>query len=161
MSRALTRLSLRETSTRSIAMRSLISSCGMTRPIRRKPHRLTIAAAFALVSAAAGAHTDDTTWITGVWTATSDEDGTPADVFEFTSTGKYVNYGFNCSVASTMTYHVFSGDIYVTAEVRGKGPIAIVFRPSPDHRKLTFTSPRSRHNAVYERLAVNPCLKPG
>jgi hypothetical protein len=93
----------------------------------------------------------------GVWTATYDEDGTPADVFELRGDGTYVNFGIDCNVAEEMPYHMFRGDIYVTSEIPGKGPISIVFRPSADGSKLTFTSPRSRNNATYEKLATNPC----
>jgi hypothetical protein len=95
-------------------------------------------------------------WMSGTWTATSDEDGTPADIFDFTADGKYVNYGIDCAVRSEMPYHVYAGDIYISIELE-KGPISIVFRPSADKTKLTFTSPRTRNNAVYERLRVNPC----
>jgi len=95
-------------------------------------------------------------WMTGTWTATSDEDGTPADIFDFTADGKYVNYGVGCAVRSEMPFHVHGGDIYISIEL-DKGPISIVFRPSADRTKLTFTSPRTRNNAVYERLRVNPC----
>ena len=95
--------------------------------------------------------------MTGTWTATSDEDGTPADIFDFTADGKYVNYGIGCAVRAEMPFHVYAGDIYITIELPGKGPTSIVFRPSPDKRKLTYTSPRTRNNAVYERLPINPC----
>ena len=95
--------------------------------------------------------------LTGVWTAVSDEDGTPADVFELRGNGTYVNYGIGCNIQEEMPYHVFHGDLYVTSEIPDKGPIAIVFRPSRDGKQLTFTSPRTRNNAVYERLASNPC----
>lgn len=98
-------------------------------------------------------------WMVGTWTAVSDEDGTPADVMEFRKDGKYVNYGFNCALAAEMPFHVYAGDIYVTSEVPNKGPISIVFRPSQDKGKLTYTSPRTRNNAVYERLPSNPCRK--
>ena len=101
------------------------------------------------------------TWMTGTWTATSDEDGTPADIFDFTAKGTYVNYGIGCAVRVEMPFHVYAGDIYITIELKGKGPTSIVFRPSPDKLKLTYTSPRTRNNAIYERLRVNPCtVKP-
>jgi len=98
-------------------------------------------------------------WMVATWTAVSDEDGTPADVMEFRKDGKYVNYGFNCALAAEMPFHVYAGDIYVTSEVPNKGPISIVFRPSKDKENLTYTSPRTRNNAVYERLPSNPCRK--
>lgn len=122
-----------------------------------------IFAAAATLSLTFGAHAGDksTSWVTGAWTATSDEDGTPADFMEFRADGTYVNYGFDCSVASEMPFHGHAGDIYVTSEVLGKGPISIVFRPSQDKSKLTYTSPRTRNNAVYERLSAIPCKREG
>ena len=54
--------------------------------------------------------------------------------------------------------HWWSGDLYVTSEIPGKGPISIVFRPNADGSKLTFTSPRTRNNAVYARIPKIPCL---
>lgn len=93
----------------------------------------------------------------GVWTATSDEDGTPADVMEFRADGTYINYGINCAVSGKSPFHVYAGDIYVTSEIPGKGPVSVVFRPSADKTKLTYTSPRTRNNAIYERLPSNPC----
>jgi len=99
--------------------------------------------------------------LVGVWTAISDEDGTPADVFKITSDGRIINYGFNCQVYAEMPYHVFRGDIYVTSEIDGKGPIAIVFRPSADGSALTYTSPRTRNNAIYGKLPENPCETKG
>jgi hypothetical protein len=123
--------------------------------------KAVIASLLLAVSIASHAASKDSAWMTGVWTATSDEDGTPADVFEFRSDGKYVNYGISCAVNAVMPFHTYAGDIYVTSEIPGKGPISIVFRPSQDHRKLTYTSPRTRNNAVYERLQSNPCGKQG
>jgi hypothetical protein len=87
---------------------------------------------------------------------TEDEDGTPSDTIEFRADGSYVNYGYGCRLASAK-YHVGAEDIYVTHEIPGKGPIALVFRPTKDRTKLTYTSPRTRNNAVYERLSKSPC----
>jgi hypothetical protein len=102
-------------------------------------------------------HAAEYTWLVGFWHQTEDEDNTGSDVMEFRADGTYQNYGFNCVHSSSQPFHVFGGDIYVTSEISGKGPIAIVFRPSDDLKRLTFTSPRTRHNAVYERLPTNPC----
>ena len=93
------------------------------------------------------------TWLVGTWTVISDEDGTPPDFADFTVDGKYINHGFNCTVRSEMPFHIYNGDVYITAEVPGKGPIAMVFRPSQDKKTLTFTSPRTRHNAVMAQVA--------
>jgi len=116
---------------------------------------------FAVLLVASGVASAKTTpaWLVGTWTVTADEDGTPSDTATFTKDGKYINYGFSCSVHSEMPFHIYAGDIYITSEIPGKGPIAIVFRPSKDHHKLTYTSPRTRNNAVMERLPSNPCAK--
>lgn len=95
-------------------------------------------------------------WFVGVWSMTEDEDGTPEETIEFRTGGIFVTYGSRCRPA-TATYREVAGDIYVTYEIPGKGPVVMVFRPSKDHLKLTYTSPRTRNNAVYERLAKNPC----
>lgn len=98
--------------------------------------------------------------LVGSWTAVSDEDGTPADYFQITEDGKYINYGFNCTVRSEAPTHIWGGDLYVTHEIPAKGPISIVFRPNFDASTLTFTSPRTRNNAVYARIVSIPCLEP-
>jgi hypothetical protein len=97
-------------------------------------------------------------WLVGVWQLTQDEDGSPAgsDLDEFRADGHYVIYGPGCK-ESFGNYHLYEGDAYVTFDVPGKGPVAMIFRPSPDHSKLTYTSPRTRHNAVYERVTAPPC----
>ena len=41
--------------------------------------------------------------------------------------------------------------VAITFEVPDKGPIALVFRPDPDGKRLTYTSPRTRNNAVMEK----------
>ena len=97
-------------------------------------------------------------WLVGTWTPTSDEDGTPADVASFTEDGKYYNYGIGCAVFGEMPFHIYNGDIYITSEIPGKGPVAIVFRPSENGAKLTYTSPRTRNNTIMEKLKSNPCL---
>ena len=97
--------------------------------------------------------------LVGYWTAISDEDGTPADFFEITKNGKYVNYGFDCTVRNEARTHVWEGNLYVTHQIPGKGPIAIIFHPNADGSKMTFTSPRTRNNAVYARITKIPCLQ--
>ena len=96
-------------------------------------------------------------WLFGTWTAIADEDGTPADVMAFGPNGKHTNYGIGCAVNAEMSYHTHNGDIYVTSEITGKGPVALVFRPSADKNTLVYTSPRTRNNATYARLEPNPC----
>jgi hypothetical protein len=90
-------------------------------------------------------------WLVGRWTVVFDEDGTPPDFADFTANGKYINRGFDCGVRAEMPFH--------TAEIPKKGPIALVFRPSQDKKKLTYTSPRTRHNAVMQKVAGNKCGK--
>jgi hypothetical protein len=58
-----------------------------------------------------------------------------------------------------MNYHIHNGNVYVTIEIPGKGPIAIVLHPTSNNSRLTFTSPRSRNNATYAKLKTNPCAK--
>jgi hypothetical protein len=96
-------------------------------------------------------------WLVGTWTVTFDEDGTPPDFSDFTADGRYINHGFDCSVRTEMPIHFYNGDIYVTGEIPDKGPIALVFRPSPDKKHLTYTSPRTRNNATLERLPGPKC----
>lgn len=116
---------------------------------------LLVAFAFSLCGSAS-ALPSDARWFVGFWKMTHDEDGTPSDTMEFRADGTYINHNYRCR-SSESRYHVYGGDIYVTVEIEGKGPIAIVFRQSSDRTKLTFTSPRSRKNATYERLSSSAC----
>lgn len=125
-----------------------------TRSMKR--HACVLVLALLLAADFASALPPGDSWFVGFWNMTADEDGTPSDTMEFRADGSYVNYGYQCRQA-TAKYHVIAGDIYVTHEVPGKGPIALVFRPSRDRTKLTYTSPRTRNNAVYERLSKSPC----
>jgi hypothetical protein len=104
---------------------------------------------------------DDASQLIGFWHKTQDEDAMPSDIFELRADGTYVNYGFSCHATPATKFRVITGDIYVKYEVPGKGPIAIIFRPSADRQTLTFTSPRTRHNASYERMPIpsSPCGK--
>ena len=97
-------------------------------------------------------------WFLGQWILAEDEDGGPPgqDLDEFLADGHYVIYGPSCT-RSLLAYHVHDGDIYVTGDVPGKGPIAMIFHPSADHTSLTYTSPRTRHNAVYRRAPPTIC----
>ena len=98
-------------------------------------------------------------WLFGTWKGIADEDGSPPDILSFTASGKYISYGYGCATHDEMDYHIHNGNIYVSIEIEGKGPIAIVFHPTLDKSKLTFTSPRSRNNATYGKLKTNPCAK--
>ena len=99
------------------------------------------------------------TWLFGTWKGIADEDGTPPDILSFDASGKYISYGIGCATHDVMDYHLHNGNVYVTIEIPGKGPIAIVFHPTADKSRLTFTSPRSRNNATYAKLRTNPCGK--
>lgn len=90
-------------------------------------------------------------WLIGTWTPVSDEDGTPPDFADFTADGMYINHGFDCSIRVEAPFHLHDGDIYITFEVPDKGPIALVFRPDLDGKRLTYTSPRTRNNAIMEK----------
>jgi hypothetical protein len=35
----------------------------------------------------------------------------------------------------------------------------MIFRPNAEHTTLTFTSPRTRNNAVYRRAATSVCSR--
>ncbi len=118
----------------------------------------TAALAFALLSVGAAATSQVDGWPIGFWGMIEDEDGSPADTMEFRADGTYINYGSRCRV-SRARYHVFGGDIYVTAEIAGKGPIALVFRPTAERTRLVYTSPRTAKNAIYERVQIRPCQK--
>ena len=110
------------------------------------------------VSLSSLAAVEEPSWLLGVWQLTQDEDGSPAgtDLNEFRTGGRFVIYGPNCK-ENLGTYHLYNDDAYIAFDVPGKGPIAMIYRPNADHSKLTYTSPRTRHNAVYERVAAPPC----
>jgi hypothetical protein len=96
-------------------------------------------------------------WFVGQWEMASDEDNSaPYDLMEFRPNNVWVDYGPGCK-EFLAEYHVYGRDIYVTSLVPDKGPIAMVFRPSEDHRVLTYTSPRTRHNAMFKRPSQSPC----
>lgn len=118
-----------------------------------------IAIVAALLPTLVGAAAAQPAWLVGSWTAVYDEDGSPADIMEFSADGRFINYGVKCNLVDEHRFHTFNDEVYVTIEIPRKGPIALVFRPSADKKQLTYTSPRTRRNAVYERLKSNPCLK--
>jgi hypothetical protein len=89
-------------------------------------------------------------WLYGYWYTTADEDHTPADCSEFRPDGIYVTVLPDCT-RHTAKYHFFEGDIYVTVEIPGKGPVALVLRPNEAKTTLTFTSFRTHNNSVLEK----------
>jgi hypothetical protein len=112
-------------------------------------------------SAMPGPDTKETLgWLYGYWELATDEDGglRGMDVDEFRRDGTYSILGPDCK-PHLGHYHVFDGDIYVTFDISGKGPIAMIFRPSPTKKTLTYTSPRTRNNATYEKPPGSPCAR--
>ena len=99
-------------------------------------------------------------WLYGYWELATDEDGgvKGMDVDEFRPDGTYSILGPNCK-PQLGHYHVFDGNIFVAFDVPGKGPIAMIFRPSPTKKTLTYTSPRTRNNATFEKLPGSPCAR--
>ena len=96
--------------------------------------------------------------VVGFWQMIEDEDGGPlGGVFELRSDNTHVGYAKDCSEYPALPFHVYKGDIFVSSDVPGKGPVSVMFRPSPDGTKLTFTSPRTRNNAVHAFHKTNPC----
>jgi hypothetical protein len=106
---------------------------------------------------AAAPPADDVSWLSGSWEKTADEDKAPADVVEFLANGSFVTFGPNCQ-ATFNSYFVRDGFVYVTV-IGTNGPIALMFVPSVDHKKLTFTSPRTFHLATYEKTAAPACKR--
>lgn len=100
-------------------------------------------------------------WPYGFWVGVLDEDTLPLDFFEIRSDGIVVFWGFCRDGRATgglaHPFHIYSGDIYVTSEIPGKGPIAQVLRPNNSKTKLTYTSPRTRNNQYYEYRVKSPC----
>jgi len=121
---------------------------------------LACANATAAARGSAAAASESPVWLIGQWTLAEDEDGGPPgmDLDEFFEDGRYIIYGPNCR-ESVATWHMFRGDIYVTLDVRGKGPIALIFHPNAEHTALTFTSPRTRNNAIYRRATTSVCSR--
>ncbi|HET7126623.1 MAG TPA: hypothetical protein VFI26_05970 [Lysobacter sp.] len=108
---------------------------------------------------AAGQSNDQENWMIGFWHMTIDEDNGPlGGVIEFKPNGIYVGYDNACNSLGEIDYHVYRGNIYVTNTIPGKGPVSVIFHPSEDRTKLTFTSSRTRNNAVYERLSDDKCI---
>ena len=99
----------------------------------------------------------DLGWLVGTWQKTQDEDGTSPDTLRFRNDGTWVAYGPDCEEC-IYKYFVHGGDVFLFIPIE-KGPVALVYRPNSSHSALTFTSPRTRNNAVYEKVANPICGK--
>lgn len=120
-----------------------------------KPAALTaVLAATFLCQTSCASETQD--WLVGVWQKTQDEDRSPPDTIKFLPNGQFINYGPNCE-EKVNPYFLHGGNVYLSIEIPGKGPVALVFKPSGDRKALTFTSPRTLNNAVYEQAPNPPC----
>lgn len=95
-------------------------------------------------------------WFVGLWQNTYDEDHSLPDTFEFHPDGTWTLYAPNCNQVSGV-FHAPGNDLFIVMEVVGKGSIALVFHPNSSHTKFTYTSPRTRNNATYERVSIAPC----
>ena len=90
----------------------------------------------------------------GFWQMTSDEDNGPlGEIVEFRSNGTYIAYDKNCDDFPPLPLHVYAGDLYVTSVLPGKGPVSIVYHLGGDGKTLSYTSPRTRNNAYFSRVA--------
>jgi sugar lactone lactonase YvrE len=116
--------------------------------------RIWIALLLLFVSASGWADTKNP--FIGYWIIDFDEDSTPPDTMEIRADGTYVSHGVQCRTTHIFPYHLNKGDLYAEIEIPNKGPISIVYRMNKDGR-LSFTSPRTRNNAYYRKLAKNPC----
>jgi hypothetical protein len=120
-----------------------------------------IFAVTALMPSALSVAEERGTWMIGFWHMTADEDhGPTGEVIEFRADGTYVAYTEICATYPAAEFHVFKGDIYVTSEIPGKGPVSVIFHPDKERTRLTFTSARTHNNATYERLASTKCVRP-
>ena len=116
------------------------------------PRSLTLliaAAALCIAGVACSApKADSNEWLLGTWQKTADEDAGPPDSMTFREDGRFVTYGASCEEHSN-SYFVHDGNVFLFIPMK-KGPVALVLQPSNDKESLTFTSPRTLNNAVYE-----------
>lgn len=98
-------------------------------------------------------------WLVGTWQKTQDEDNSPDDVLKFNDDGTWVAYGPECQ-EKLYEYFMHKGDVFLFIPIQ-KGPVSLVFHPSPDKKRLTFTSPRTMNNAIYEKVENPLCGKNG
>src|SRR5690606_14084327 len=116
---------------------------------RRILQILLVTSALALSSAACSAQGKGAPeWLLGTWDKTSDEDGGPPDSITFKNSGIFVTYDSQCN-EHTNSYFVEKGMVFLVIPL-AQGPVALVLNPSTDHSSMTFTSPRTQNNAVYE-----------
>jgi len=121
---------------------------------------LTVVAA-AMMPFAVSATEHGDSWMVGFWHMTADEDHGPlGEVIEFRADRTYVAYTQTCTTFPLAEFHTFKGDIYVTSEIPGKGPVSVLFHPEQGRTRLTFTSVRTHNTATYERLQATKCVKP-
>jgi hypothetical protein len=124
--------------------------------------KVILVAVAALGTASCAASEVRAAWVVGYWRMIADEDeGPTGGVIEFRANGDYIGYDKYCNPYPTAEYHDHSGNIYVTSEIPGKGPVSVIFHPNSDRSALTFTSARTHNNAIYERLPGNECRKQG
>lgn len=93
----------------------------------------------------------------GFWYMSSDEDNGPlGEIVEFRSDDSYIAYDKNCKPFAPLPTHNHNGDIYVTAIIEGKGPVAIIYHSTVDGT-LSYTSPRTHNSAFYTRVQASKC----
>lgn len=93
----------------------------------------------------------------GTWIKTYDEDRDPADSITFRPDGTFATYDDACE-EHTNAYFVRNDLVFLVIPLN-KGPVALVFRPTEDKSIMTFTSPRTRNNALYVRADKPHCEK--
>jgi len=99
-------------------------------------------------------------WLPGIWQMTEDEDkGPTGELVLFTADGKAHFYDKDCLPMPPIGFHIYDGDVYMTALIPGKGPVSHVLHPIEGHTKLTFTSPRTFNNATYSKTQLTACKK--
>jgi hypothetical protein len=96
-------------------------------------------------------------WLFGTWTMTVDEDHGPADSMTFRADGTFASYDDQCREHAN-SYFVRKGMVFLVIP-QAKGPVALVLVPDASKSTLTFTSPRTQNNAVYERSGSPHCLR--
>ena len=99
-------------------------------------------------------------WLVGTWQKTLDEDNSPPDKVLFRADGTFVSYGKNCE-ERVNPHFIHDGNVFLMVGIPDKGPVALVFQPSQDRQWLTFTSPRTRNNARYEKRPSAACKPEG
>jgi hypothetical protein len=98
-------------------------------------------------------------WLVGLWEQTGDEDGRPFDdTLQFSEDGAMRVFSSNCRSFRPGSVHYYQGYVYVTHMIPGKGPVSVVLSPGSDGKRLTMTSMRTGHNAVYERSRYSACV---